>query len=86
MTRRTLLLCAALGACTPSSPYTEGTLDKSCPGGLQGENRLVRHENYRAYRELFPAWTGSVFEVVPGVGHDGARMLLSDAARRAAFR
>ncbi len=78
--RRSYYLAGALDT------YTEGTLDKSCPGGLQGENRLVRHENYRAYRELFPAWTGSVFEVVPGVGHDGARMLLSDAARRAAFR
>ena len=65
---------------------SEANLDTSCPGNLQGENRLARHANYRAYHELFAAWTRSAFEIVPGVGHDGGRMLLSDAARRAAFR
>src|SRR5262245_5773635 len=65
---------------------SEANLDTSCPGNLQGENRLARYANYRVYHELFTAWNGSVFEIVPGVGHDGGRMLLSDAARRAAFR
>ena len=65
---------------------TWGSLDTSCPGNLQGPHRLARHANSRAYRALFPEWTGSVFEIVPEVAHSGSRMLLSDAARRAAFR
>ncbi len=65
---------------------TAGSLDISCPGSLQGPNRLARHANYRAYRDLFPDWKGSVFEVVPGVGHHGGEMLMSGPARRVAFR
>ena len=65
---------------------TAGSLDTSCPGRLQGATRLARHANYRAYRDLFPDWKGSVFEVVPGVGHDGEEMLMSSTARRVAFR
>lgn len=62
-----------------------GSLDTSCEANLQGANRLVRYGNYRDYASLFKGWTGSVFISVPGVGHDGGRMLASDAARRIIF-
>jgi hypothetical protein len=65
---------------------TGGSLDKSCEGNLQGPNRLARYENFRRYHALFDGWEGAVFETVPGIGHSGSKMLMSDSARRAAFR
>jgi pimeloyl-ACP methyl ester carboxylesterase len=62
------------------------SLDTSCAARLQGPNRLARFANYRDYTRLFPHWTGAAFIVVPGVGHDGGRMLGSEAARRIMFR
>ena len=62
------------------------SLDKRCEADLQGEHRLERFENYRAYTRIFEGWKGSHFEVVPGVGHDGAAMFKSDPARRILFR
>ncbi len=62
------------------------SLDKSCEAGLQGPNRLARHRNYRDYTQLFDAWRGSVFLTIPDVGHQGSKMLMSEAARRIMFR
>ena len=65
---------------------TGGSLDTRCEANLQGPNRLTRFENYREYKSLFKEWTGSAFILVPGVGHDGGKMLASDSARRIMFR
>ena len=65
---------------------TGGSLDTRCEANLQGPNRLIRFENYREYKSLFKEWTGAVFILVPGVGHDGGKMLASDSARRIMFR
>ncbi|MBW2422195.1 MAG: hypothetical protein JRH19_26930 [Deltaproteobacteria bacterium] len=62
-----------------------GSLDTRCQANLQGPNRLARHENYRNYARLFEGWTGAVFLRVPGIGHDGGRMLMSETARRITF-
>ena len=62
------------------------SLDKSCEGNLQGPERLSRHRNYRDYSGLFDDWRGSVFLTVPGIGHNGRKMLESETARRIVFR
>ncbi|NNL84463.1 MAG: alpha/beta hydrolase [Myxococcales bacterium] len=62
------------------------SLDKRCEADLQGRNRRERHTNYSDYAELFDDWQGSVFLTVPGVGHNGRKMLMSDLARRIIFR
>jgi hypothetical protein len=64
---------------------TGGSLDGRCEAGLQGPNRLARFANYRDYARLFDDWKGAEFVTVPGVGHDGGRMLKSDIARRILF-
>ncbi len=65
---------------------TGGSLDTRCEAHMQGPNRLVRFENYRDYTSLFGDWTGAVFVPVPGVGHEGRKMLASDRARQIMFR
>jgi pimeloyl-ACP methyl ester carboxylesterase len=62
-----------------------GSLDSRCEANLQGQNRLARFANYRDYASLFEDWTGAEFITIPGVGHDGARMLGSEVARRIMF-
>ena len=62
------------------------SLDTTCAGRLQGANRFERHQHYRRYQNLFPHWTGSEFVIVPGVGHDGGNMLMSEEARRILFQ
>lgn len=62
-----------------------GSLDGRCAADLQGRNRLVRFVNYRDYSRLFEDWTAAEFMVVPGIGHDGGRMLGSEIARRIMF-
>jgi len=61
------------------------SLDRSCEANIQGPNRLARFANYRDYSDLFEDWKGAEFLTVPGVGHDGRRMLNSDIARRIIF-
>ena len=61
------------------------SLDKSCEANLQGPQRLARHKNYRDYSRLFKAWRGSVFLTIPGVGHQGKKMLMSEPARKIIF-
>jgi hypothetical protein len=63
-----------------------GSLDTGCQANLQGPNRRARYANYREYAKLFEGWTGSIFEIVPQVGHNGRGMLSSGAARRITFR
>ncbi len=65
---------------------TGGSLDTRCEANLQGPNRLARFENYREYTRLFGDWNGAVFVSVPGVGHEGGKMLASDSVRRIMFR
>jgi len=62
-----------------------GSLDRRCEADLQGRNRLARFANYRDYSSLFEDWTAAEFIVVPGIGHDGGRMLGSKIARRIMF-
>ena len=64
----------------PSQPSSTASTE------LQGRNRLVRFRNYRAYAKLFPDWTGSRFEIVPGIGHSSSRKFMGEAARRIIFR
>ncbi len=79
-TRRTYYLAGTLDV------GTGGSLDTRCEANLQGPNRLVRFETYKEYTSLFGDWKGAVFVVVPGVGHEGGKMLASDSARQVMFR
>lgn len=64
---------------------TGGSLDTACQANLQGANRLERYRNYREYTGLFAGWTGASFVSVPGIGHQGGKMLMSGPARRIMF-
>jgi len=60
-------------------------LDKSCSGEAQGPYRLARGRSYASYLQLrHPGFKASVHEV-PGVGHDGDRMLGSACGLAALF-
>ena len=60
-------------------------LDKSCSGEAQGPYRLARGRSYVAYlQRRHPDWKPVVHEV-PGVGHDGDRMLGSACGLAALF-
>lgn len=65
---------------------TSGSLDVSCSGNLQGVNRLQRFRNYRQYANLFDLWADSIFLSVPGIGHSGRKMLMSETTRSITFR
>jgi len=65
---------------------TGGSLDGRCEANVQGSNRLARFANYRDYASLFENWTGAEFVTVPGIGHDGGKMLKSDIARHIIFK
>ena len=62
------------------------SLDTSCSGNLQGENRYERYQNYRDYADRFDRWSGASFQSVPGVGHSSRQMLASEAVRQVVFR
>jgi hypothetical protein len=64
---------------------TGGNLDTTCPGNSQGRNRHERHDNYRRHADRFDEWTGSTFLSVPGVGHSGTGMMMSEMVRRLTF-
>ena len=38
------------------------------------------------YAGLFDDWSGAVFQTIPGIGHSGAEMLMSEVTRRIIFR
>ena len=61
-------------------------LDKSCAAESQGSQRLARATAYFAYMQTrHPDGLNQHFHVVPGVGHNGARMLTSPCALAAMF-
>ncbi|MGH8778441.1 alpha/beta hydrolase [Paraburkholderia sp.] len=61
-------------------------LDKSCAAEAQGSQRLARATAYFAYLQArHPDGLNQSFHVVPGVGHNGARMLRSPCALAAMF-
>ncbi|POR52212.1 hypothetical protein B0G62_105180 [Paraburkholderia eburnea] len=62
------------------------SLDKSCAAMAQGPQRLARAEGFFRYMETrHPAGLNQQFHVVPGVGHDEARMLTSHCALKTMF-
>lgn len=65
---------------------TQAALDRSCPAEAQGSNRMARGRAYFRYLQMrHPQGLNQQFHVVPGVGHDGARMLTSPCALAVAF-
>nr|WP_240766315.1 alpha/beta hydrolase [Paraburkholderia flava] len=61
-------------------------LDKSCAAEAQGPQRVARATAYFAYLQgRHPDGLNQSFHVVPGVGHNGARMLRSPCALAAMF-
>jgi len=61
-------------------------LDQSCPAEAQGPQRVARAEAYFDYlRARHPQGLNQQLHIVPGVGHDGARMLTSACALHAIY-
>ena len=61
-------------------------LDRSCAAEAQGAERVARAEGYFNYlRARHPEGLNQQFHVVPGVGHNGARMLTSPCALATMF-
>ncbi|MFM0591985.1 alpha/beta hydrolase [Paraburkholderia dilworthii] len=64
----------------------QSALDKSCAAEAQGPQRVARATAYYAYMQSrHPQGLNQSFHIVPGVGHDGARMLTSVCALSAMF-
>ncbi|MFM0157208.1 MULTISPECIES: alpha/beta hydrolase [Paraburkholderia] len=64
----------------------QSALDKSCAAEAQGPQRVARAEAYYRYIQLrHPEGLKQSFHIVPGVGHNGARMLTSVCALSAMF-
>lgn len=82
LARRNVFYLAGIEDDDPRS----SSLDKSCEADRQGAHRLDRFRNYRDYTKLFDDWTGSTFATIPGVGHNGAKMMMSETTRRIVFR
>jgi len=61
------------------------SLDKSCSGEAEGAYRLVRGHSYLSYLRLRHPALSQVSHDVPGVGHDGDRMLGSACGLAALF-
>jgi pimeloyl-ACP methyl ester carboxylesterase len=69
-------------------PYTKN-LDRSCAARLQGATRLERGLAFHAHLRRFygeDIVARHVLEIVPDIGHQGPRILRSDAGRRWLFR
>lgn len=61
-------------------------LDKTCAAEAQGPQRVARAQAYYRYiTARHPDGVTQSFHIVPGVGHDGARMLTSVCALAAMF-
>ncbi|WP_310631497.1 alpha/beta hydrolase [Paraburkholderia sp.] len=61
-------------------------LDRSCPAEAQGPQRVARAQAYFRYLQArHPQGFDQTLHVVPGVGHNGARMLTSACALAAMF-
>ncbi|RDU95591.1 alpha/beta hydrolase [Trinickia dinghuensis] len=64
----------------------QAALDRSCPAEAQGPQRVARAESYFHYLQArHPEGFNQHFHVVPGVGHNGARMLTSSCALATMF-
>ena len=64
----------------------QSALDKTCAAEAQGPQRVARAEAYYRYiQSRHPTGLDQHFHVVPGVGHNGARMLTSVCALSAMF-
>ena len=64
----------------------QSVLDKTCAAEAQGPQRLARAQAYYRYMQSrHPDGLMQSFHVVPGVGHDGERMLTSVCALAAMF-
>jgi hypothetical protein len=64
----------------------QAALDRSCPAEAQGGERVARAEGYFHYLQArHPEGLNQQFHVVPGVGHNGARMLASPCALATMF-
>lgn len=64
----------------------QSALDKSCAAEAQGPQRFARAQAYYRYIEArHPEGLKQSLHIVPGVGHDGARMLTSVCALSAMF-
>ena len=64
----------------------QAALDRSCGAEAQGTERVARAEGYYRYMQTrHPDGLQQSFHVVPGVGHNGARMLSSACALSAMF-
>ncbi|CAE6827790.1 alpha/beta hydrolase [Paraburkholderia haematera] len=64
----------------------QSALDRSCAAEAQGPQRVARAEAYYRYIQArHPEGLKQSFHIVPGVGHDGARMLTSVCALSAMF-
>ncbi|MGQ7933513.1 alpha/beta hydrolase [Paraburkholderia sp. D1E] len=64
----------------------QSALDKSCAAEAQGPQRVARAEAYYRYiQSRHPEGLKQSFHIVPGVGHNGARMLTSVCALSAMF-
>jgi len=64
---------------------TQKAMDKSCPAEAQGSNRVIRAESYYAYLQQRHPGLHQSFHVVPGVGHNQAKMLTSVCALHVMF-
>jgi pimeloyl-ACP methyl ester carboxylesterase len=64
----------------------QSALDKTCAAEAQGPQRVARAEAYYRYiQSRHPEGLKQRFHIVPGVGHNGARMLTSVCALSAMF-
>jgi hypothetical protein len=62
------------------------SLDKSCAAQAQGPQRVARAQGfYRYLQSRHPDGLNQTFHTVPGVGHDGARMLTAACALATMF-
>ena len=62
------------------------SLDKSCAAQAQGAQRVARAQGFYRYLQTRHAdGLNQTFHIVPGVGHDGARMLTSSCALATMF-
>ena len=67
-----------------TDPYHR-SLDKRCAAAAQGPTRFARGNSYKAYLDRFQAPHIHRLLVVPGVAHNGRKMLTSEAGIAALF-
>jgi len=68
------------------SDPAQAALDKSCPAEAQGPQRMARAQAYYHYLQArHPMDLNQSLNIVPGVGHNGGRMLTSACALSVMF-